>query len=191
LHLVFNVLQGCDLPERLNETFLCLVPKVENPQCIVQLRPVGLCNVAYKVVNKTSVNHLKLILSKTKISDNIIIMQEMLHTMRRKQGKVGDMEVKLGLETAYDRFRWLFIRQTLLEARLPQLMKDFIMKCVTLTTFSISQHGMPTKSFTLTSGVRQRDPLSPYLFVLYLETLNSIIANSLQSGSWRPIYASS
>ena len=118
-------------------------------------------------------------------------MQEMLHTMRRKQGKVGDMEVKLGLETAYDRFRWLFIRQTLLEARLPQLMKDFIMKCVTLTTFSISQHGMPTKSFTLTSGVRQRDPLSPYLFVLYLETLNSIIANSLQSGSWRPIYASS
>jgi len=65
---------------------------------VSQLRPIGLCNVAYKVVSKVIVNRIKSILDKVvtptqasfvsgrQITDNIVIAQEMLHTMRRKKG---------------------------------------------------------------------------------------------------------
>lgn len=110
--LALNVLDGGEFPEKLNETFLVLIPKVENPQIVTQLRPIGLCNVAYKTITKMIVNRLKPILSKLvaptqssfvpgrQISNNIIIVQEILHTMRRKKGRKGFMAIKLDLEKA-------------------------------------------------------------------------------------------
>jgi len=94
----------------LNETFLALIPKVDNPQSVTQLCRTGLCNVAYNVVTKAIVDLLKPILHKLitptqsnfvpsrQISDNIIKVQEMLHTMRRNKGKEGYMAIKLYLE---------------------------------------------------------------------------------------------
>jgi len=128
IHTVLNVLEGRTFPESLNDTFLVSIPKVENPQSMTQQRPIGLCNVSYKAITKSIANHLKQVLPKLiaptqssfvpgrQISDNIIIAQDMLHTMRRKQGQVGYMAVKIDLEKAYDRLRWPFIHETLLEA---------------------------------------------------------------------------
>ena len=82
-----------------------------------QLRPIGLCNVAYKAITKAIVNRLKPILAKLiaptqssfvpgrQISDNIIIVQEMLHSMRQKKGSTGHIAIKIDLEKAYNRLR--------------------------------------------------------------------------------------
>jgi len=51
------------------------------------------------------------------------------------------MAIKIDLEKAYDRLRWQFIQETLLEARLPQLMVDVILNCISLTSFNISCMG--------------------------------------------------
>jgi len=45
--------------------------------------------------------------------DNIIVAQEIFHSMRKKKGSVGWMAVKIDLEKAYDRFKWDFVRDTL------------------------------------------------------------------------------
>ena len=94
------------MPDGLNDTFLVLFPKVENPQCVTQLRPISLCNVGYKAISKAIVNRLKPILDKLvaptqvsfapgrQISNNVIIVQEMLHTMRPKKGKMSYMAIK-------------------------------------------------------------------------------------------------
>ena len=104
--LEINVLQGTTLPQGLNDTFLVLIPKIENSQMVSQLRPIGLCNVAYKVITKATMNRLKPILDKIiaptqasfvpnrQIINNTIIVQEMLHSMRRKQGSKGLMAIK-------------------------------------------------------------------------------------------------
>lgn len=96
--LVLNVLNGKGLPEHLNDTHIVLLPKVDHPEAASQFRPIGLCNVAYKIVTKVIVNRIKpvlpLLISNTQssfvpgrqITDNIVIMQEGLHTMRKNKG---------------------------------------------------------------------------------------------------------
>ena len=69
-------------------------------------------------------------------------------------------------------------------------MDEVIMNCVTTTSINMLWHGAPTEVFQPTGGIRQGDPLSPYLFVLCMERFGNIIADALREGVWRPIFAS-
>ncbi|GJY21319.1 ribonuclease H [Tanacetum coccineum] len=63
------------------------------------------------------------------ITDNIVVVQEVLHYMRKKQGRKGYMAIKIDLAKAYDRLQWEFIRDTLFEMKIPPLLLDIIMHC--------------------------------------------------------------
>ena len=193
--LVLGVLNGREFPEELNKTFIVLIPKIDNPQSVTHLRPIGLCNVSYKTITKVIVNQIKPLLAKLiaptqcsfvpgrQITDNVVIVQEVLHNMRRKQGNRGSMIIKLDLEKAYDCLRWPFVRETLLEAKIPQRLVEVILNCVSTASFSILWHGECTQGFIPTGGVRQGDPLSPYLFVLCMERLSHLIEELVAAGA--------
>ena len=196
---VLGVLNGGHFPEGLNDTFLTLIPKVEHPQTVTQFRPIGLCNVAYKLITKVLVQRLKKILPDLispyqasfipgrQITDNIVIMQEALHTMRRKKGLHGLMAIKLDLEKAYDKLNRNFIKSTLLDMRLPQLMVEVIMRCITSCSMRVLWNGESTDCFHPSRGIRQGDPLSPYIFVACVERLSQLIEGLVQGGQWRPL----
>lgn len=113
------------MPEGVNDTLVALIPKVQSPENITQYIPISLCNITYKIITKVMVNKIKPILGDLiskeqssfipgrQIIDNILAYQEVLHTMRTKQGKKGIMVLKVDLEIAYDRLAWPFIRNTL------------------------------------------------------------------------------
>ena len=92
------------------------------------------------------------------------------------------MIIKLDLEKAYDHLQWPFVRETLMEARFPQRMVNVILNCISLVSFSILWHGNRTQAFTPSRGVRQGDPLSPYLFVLCVERLSHFIEDLVVGG---------
>ena len=200
--LVKDVLEGRDFPTGLNDAFLVLIPKVDVPQSANQFRPIGLCNIVYKLVTKVIVNRLKPILPalisptqcsfvpKRQITDNIIIVQEMIHSMRYKQGRAGYMAIKIDFEKAYDRLRWTFIRESLMELSLPQKMIEVVMNCITSAKLSILWNGEPLEAFQPTRGIRQGDPLSPYLYVICMERLSHLIEREVQLGHWKPTRAS-
>jgi len=171
----------------MNHTFLTLAPKVEHPQSITQFRPIGLYNVTYKIVTKAIVERLKEILphvivptqasfvSKHQITDNVIIIQNILHTMRQKQGTKGYMAMKIDFKKAYDRLRWSFIKDTIHKMKLPCPLVEVIHMCLTTWLMSVLWNGVPLSLFKPTRGIRQGDPLSPYLFVICMERLAHVI----------------
>ena len=200
--MTLEVLEGKGLPSTLNETFLVLLPKKEKPELPSQYRPIGLCNVAYKIITKAIVNRIKPLMPKLtsctqtsfvpgrQITDNIVIVQEVLHTMKRKKGGKGLMTIKIDFEKAYDRLKWDFIRDTLVEMNIPLRLLEIIMECVSTVSFQVLWNGEKTEPFKPSRGIRQGDPLSPYLFVLCMERLNQVIEEAVISGRWKPVHAS-
>ncbi|XP_028768574.1 uncharacterized protein LOC114726176 [Neltuma alba] len=83
----------------INGTFVVLIPKKDPPEVLKDLRPISLCNVVYKVITKIVSNRLKVILPRIISpnqcgfvpgqlgSDNIIVAQEVIHSMRTMRGR--------------------------------------------------------------------------------------------------------
>ncbi|CAA7044678.1 unnamed protein product [Microthlaspi erraticum] len=187
------------LPPETNDVLLVLIPKVGKPESITQFWPISLCNVLFKTITKVLVGRLKVVISKLigpeqasfipgRLStDNIVLVQEAVHSMRRKKGRQGWMLLKLDLEKAYDRIRWDFLEDTLTAAGFSESWIQWIMKCVTGPVMNLLWNGEKTEAFTPARGLRQGDPISPYLFVLCMERLCHLIDNSVKDKEWKPI----
>ena len=118
------------------------------------------------------------------ITDNIIITQEIAYSMPKMKGNNGYMPVKVDVEKAYDRLSWEFIMDTLFDIGIPGHLISIVMKCLTSTTMQVSWNGELSTEFKPTRGVRQGDPLSPYIFVLCMERLSRLILNEVNVGRW-------
>lgn len=61
------------------------------------------------------------------------------------------------------------------------------MNCVTSSSLQILWNEGFTDAFVPSGGVRQGDPISPYLFVLTMERLDNAIRRVVSEASWKPI----
>ncbi|GKV14797.1 hypothetical protein SLEP1_g25615 [Rubroshorea leprosula] len=192
-----QIFQESSIPEKWNECLLVLIPKVKSPETIQQYRPIGLCNTSYKIISKILVHRLKpwmdKLISPCQSSfipgrqgmDNVLILQELVYSFKKKTGKVGDMICKLDLEKAYDRLEWSFIREALLFFKFPMEIINLIMSMVCSSSISVLVNGDKTESFLPTRGIRQGDPLSPYLFIICMEFLSLKISADMEAGHWK------
>lgn len=121
------------------------------------------------------------------ISNNIIITQEVLHSMHYKRGSTGWMAIKVDLEKAYDRLRWDLIEETLFDVGLPDKFVRAVMLCVTTCSMRVVWNGARSEKFTPSREIRQGHPLSLYLFVLCMERLLQVISQQVQEKKWLPI----
>lgn len=122
--------------------------------------------------------------------DNVIICQEVLHSISSKKGKRGEMVIKLDLEKVYDRMEWPYILETLHDARLPLNIISIIMRCIKEGACKLPWNGEITHRIKPSRGLRQGDPLSSYLFVLCIERLAHEIQQQVNKGKWKPVRAS-
>ena len=120
----------------------------------------------------------------------MVVAQELIHSLDKLKGKVGFMAIKVDLVKAYDRLEWSFIHNVLKAFRFLDELIKLIMSCVTFTTISILLNGGKLSSFQPTRGIRQGDPLSPYLFILCMEYLGFLINESCRKKEWIPLKAS-
>ena len=186
----------------LNETLISLIPKCQNLEALSNYRPISLCNSVYKIVTKILVARIRILLNKL-ISlvqtafvpgkrgiNNVLIAQELFHALDKKKGKMGFMAVKLDLEKAYDRLEWSFIYRMLQAFHFPLKITKIIMSCITSVNTSILVNGGALERFEPSRGIRQGDPLSPYIFILCMEYLGHLIEQKCVNGDWVPLKAS-
>ena len=192
---VLSSLNSGSLLKSINHTFISLIPKVKNPKRVTEFRPISFCNVIYKIISKVIANGLKpllnSIISETQsafiagrlITDNVLIAFELLHHKKTDcLGKKGFMALKLDMSKAYDRMEWVFLKNILLRLGFQQSWVDLIMECVTIVSYSILMNGEPEGMIYPSRGMRQGDPLSPYLFLFWAEGLNAILRKVTVAG---------
>lgn len=109
------------LSNELNQTFITLIPKNATLMLVSHFQPISLCNVAYKIISKLMTWRSKLVMHELisvfqaafvpgrSTQENLIIAQEILHSIKFKQGRKGLTAIKLNMEKAYDRLEWKFI----------------------------------------------------------------------------------
>ena len=112
------------------------------------------------------------------------MIQGLIHSIGNKKGKVGYMAIKVDLEKASDKLERSFIRDVLVNANLPHNLVTLIMSCVSSVSTSILFNGGNVDHIFPSGGIRQGDPLSPYLFILCMEVLGHLIEEKCETCSW-------
>jgi hypothetical protein len=192
---VLASLNSGQILKAVNHTYVTLIPKVKNPEVVAEFRPISLCNVIYKIISKVLANRLKTILphivSESQsafvpgrlITDNILVAFETLHHMQHQtRGNSGSMALKLDMSKAYDRVEWQYLKCVMERMGFHHKWVSTIMECISTVSYSILVNGEPHGYIQPTRGLRQGDPLSPYLFLLCAEGLHSLIHKAKVAG---------
>jgi hypothetical protein len=180
------------MPQGINDTAIVLIPKKDDPDCLKDYRAISLCNVIYNIVSKCMVNRLRPLLQDIiaptqstfipgrMIIDNALIAFECLHALKTGNRDCKKFEAyKLDLTKAYDRVDWRYLEGVLRRLCFHTKWIQWIMECVTTVRYSVHFNNVLLDSFTPSHGLRQGDPLSPYLFLFVADGLSMILQHEV------------
>lgn len=188
------------LLKSMNKTNVVLIPKKDNPSSFQDLRPISLSNVTYKILSKVICNRLKSVLHDLihpcqsaflkgrLITDNIMLASDLLnqiHTSRGKRKKLAAF--KIDFSKAFDRVSWTFLMALLSRMNFPPTLIHLIYHCLSTVEYHFMLNGQEIFHLEPNRGIRQGDPLSPYLFILLANVLSCQITVAVQNNLWKGI----
>ncbi|GJW66725.1 RNA-directed DNA polymerase, eukaryota [Tanacetum coccineum] len=196
--MTFNV---CDLKwffdhnsfaKGCNSSFIALIPKVLDPKFVNDYRPISLIGSLYKVVTKILAIRLSSVLDSLisevqsaflpnrQILDGPFVINEVLSWCKHKRHQA--MIFKVDFAKAYDSVRWDFLDDVLLSFGFGLKWRSWILGSLSSGKASVLVNGSPTSEFQFHCGLKQGDPLAPYLFILVMESLHLSFARVVEAG---------
>lgn len=151
--LVTDVYTSGKIPEPLNCTDIVLIPKKAHANHVTDFRPISLTNVAYHFIAKSLANRLKedlpdyihqsqhAFIQGRRITNNIIIAQEIVYSFNLKSFKQQAFMLKIDLAKAFDRIEWSFVLDALRRKGYNGHFIKLVHACISGTSFSVSVNG--------------------------------------------------
>ncbi|PNY14016.1 ribonuclease H [Trifolium pratense] len=149
-NMVLDVLNNNGDPSHLNSTYICLIHKIKNPSSPSDFRPISLCNVTLKIITKTIANRIK-------------------HTLT---------DVISPNQSAFIKGR-LITDNTLIASEIFHYL-DHTKRKNGFAGIKTDMAKTYDREFYPKTGLRQGDPLSPYLFIICADVLSGLISKAQQ-----------
>ncbi|GKD51406.1 putative RNA-directed DNA polymerase [Tanacetum coccineum] len=185
------------IPRGCNSSFITLVPKVEDPLVISDFRPISLIGSQYKIIAKILANRLSRVLPSVvgevqmayikgrQIIDGPLMINEIIAWAKKHKKRL--MFLKVDFEKAFDSLSWDFLFSILEQMGFSYKWRLWIRSCLNSAFASVLVNGSPTKEFKIERGLRQGDPLSPFLFILAVEALNVALLEASNSNIFKGV----
>lgn len=180
MEVVWQFFSEHNMIVHLNSIFITLIPKFSNTQELNKFRPISCVNILYNILSKIITNCLVEIapdlisLNQTVfikgrcIADNYGLVDEIIKGFEQKS-TAKHVCIYIAIIKAFDFMHWEAIRITLQGFKNSNHFISLVLDCVTTARFSILVKGEPTIEFRGKRALWQRDPLSPWLFNMFLK----------------------
>lgn len=174
----------------LNKAVVCLIPKTHEATHLKQYRPISLVNCSFKLLSKMLTKRLDPIMTRIiditqsvflpgrYILDNVLLSQEIIHHAVDTQQP--GVIIKIDFEKTYDKINWSYILKVLTCRHFPAKWVTWIKMWLTSSQTSIYVNNQMTPYFKCQRGVRQGDPLAPFLYILVADTLSKMFTKCRQ-----------
>ena len=192
--MVHRFWSSSQLPRGSNVAFIVLIPKTASPEGLKDYRPISMVGCLYKIVAKLLARRMQPVMSSIispfqssfvkgrQILDGALIAAELIDTYKKHRLQAAIL--KIDFHKAFDNVSWDFLNWALGEMGFPYQWIKWILSCVTTASASILINGSPSTPFNLQRGLRQGDPLSPFLFDIAAEVLHLMIEKSTSLNLW-------
>ncbi|XP_071739795.1 uncharacterized protein [Rutidosis leptorrhynchoides] len=178
----------CEISNGCNASFITLVPKNSDPLSLNEFRPISLIGCYYKILAKfLSIQIIRVIpnligveqnafIKGRYILDGALIANEVIDYLIQKKSK--SLIFKVDFEKAFDSLNWNFLLEMMSRMGFGERWRRLIHACIKSSSISMLVNGSPTNEFHIERGVRQGDPLSPFLFIIAAEGWNILTKNA-------------
>ncbi|GJT09595.1 RNA-directed DNA polymerase, eukaryota, reverse transcriptase zinc-binding domain protein [Tanacetum coccineum] len=175
-----------------DSSFIALILKTQDAKFVKDFRPISQIGSLYKIIAKILTNRSVCVLGNLvnevqsafienrQILDGPFILNELIHWCKAK--KKQTMIFKVNFEKAFDYVRWDFLDDVLKMFGFGDRWCAWIQSCLRSSRGSIIVNGSPTSEFQFHKGLKQRDPLSPFLFILVMESLHLSFQKVVNAG---------